>query len=166
MIVVFALMLIFGGAVGTAIYHDTAHAANGESSGIGSAVSQGYKFDRQASAFRTSVSSADTLTVAGALATTRFTTGGRQNLPVSARFSNAGATCKVRFLGFWSPDAGVTNYFLGMSEEITLTASAITDAGGKYVAPNFVFDGLGASDGRLLVTSVSAGSVDFWFGSY
>lgn len=147
--------------------HSRAEAANGESAGTSTAVSTGYKLDRQTALFRTAVSGADaTLIDAAFLSAAHFVANGRENIPVSARFSNAGANCVVRWVCIAKDPGTSTNFVTGISGPITLTASAITVTGGKYLAPTYVFDSYGASDGMLMVISVSAGTVDFAVGSY
>lgn len=141
-------------------------AENGGDS-LGAAI-QTWKFDRQVEAFREGVATVDSTGAASVLSSgTEFVIGGRKNLPLSGRFTTAAATVKVRLYYYWSPDSGTTNYFLGCSDEITLTASGVQDGDGLYAAPTWVFSGMGAWSCYLVVTEApSSGTVDFWLGSF
>lgn len=142
-----------------------AHGASGQSSTPSTPPNQqGYRLDQQTAAFRSGLNAADSTNLSTCLATTEFVLLGSRNIPVSARFSAASQTCKVRILYVYKPSA---NNILGISEEITLTGTALTDAGGLYTAPTTVFDGMGASHARILLTSAPAsGTVDLWAGSF
>lgn len=144
----------------------TARAESG--GGISGAVPAAYKADKQTAVFRggggaggANMTAIDTKTEAGALATREFDLGLRQNLVVSGRFSAAAATCGIRVVYVY---AGVV---VGISDEITLTASDWQDTNSRYVSPNRVFDGMGAALARVIVTTApSSGNVQFWAGSY
>lgn len=130
--------------------------------------------DIQTAVFRNTLSSADTLTTAGILATTEFVLEGRQNVKVSARFSNSAATCKVRLVYVYKTDRAATstdqtkNKIFGYSDERTLTAGTVQYEASYYptVAGDEYFDGSGAVAIRILITSAtSAGTVALWVGS-
>lgn len=147
----------------------TARAADGESASVSNAVSTGYKFDRQTAAFRTGVAVVDTaattMSDANLTACGVFDAEGRINIPVSARFSVASRTCKIRLVSAWYTTSG-TWLVTGMSDEVTLTGSGIQRSS-KYVAPNYVFDSYGGRVVFILVTEAPAsGTVDLWVGSY
>jgi hypothetical protein len=145
------------------------HAADNEPAGLTGAVASGYKFDRQEAAFRSGLDEADaaatTLSDENLATAGEFRVLGRANVTVSARFSAASQTCKVRFVTAWKSDGG-TLYVTGISDEVTLTGSALT-RGGKYVAPSYVFDGAGSRVGFMVLTVAPAsGTVDLWVGSF
>ena len=126
-----------------------------------------WKFDKQIAAFRSTISAVDSTGSTSAASGTAFKVNGRKNLPLSARFTTAAEDCKVFLYYYWSPDRGTTNYFLGCSNEITLTAGAVQDANGHYVAPTYVFSGNGAYSVRVVVSEApSSGTVSFWLGSF
>lgn len=143
----------------------TAHAENGGDT-LG-AVPASYKADRQVAIFRggTPLTAIDTKTEAGALATTEFVVNLRQNLSVSLRFSNAAATASIRVVRIYK--VGATSYVNGISEAVVCTASDWVDTAGRYTAPDVVFDTMGCTHARVIVTTApSAGNVTIWAGSY
>lgn len=130
------------------------------------AVPSGYKFDRQTAVFRSVAAVDSTGATSVSTGVTDFAVLGRQNVPVSARFSAASQTCKVRVYHYWKTTAG-TYYFLGCSEEITLTGSSVQDATPEYVAPTYVFDSAGANVVKVVVTTMpTAGTLKLWVGSF
>jgi hypothetical protein len=143
-----------------------AHGASGQASTPSTPPNQqGYRLDQQTTAFRSGLVSADSTNLSTVLSgTTEFVILGSRNIPVSARFSASGQTCKVRILYVYKPS---TNIILGISEEITLTGTLLTDASGLFVAPTTVFDGMGASHVRIMLTTAPAsGTVSLWAGSF
>jgi hypothetical protein len=165
---VLAVALIFGLA-GLGHLAET-KAADGELANVGQAVSTGYKFDRQTVVFRDDIAVVDTaattLSDVNLALTPRFDVEGRVNVPVSARFSTAAATVKVRWVAGWYD--GTTFYMTNMSPEITFTAPAAgLQRNSLYTPASYVFDSYGGRVGYLVVTDApSAGTVDFWVGSY
>lgn len=97
--------------------------------------------------------------------------GVRQNVPVSFRFSNSGATATV-WMVFYYYD-GEDYHVLGVDQPLsggtvtTLDATAARDAsGGDYIAHTYVFDSYGATHCALICTAMSAGTGSAWVGSY
>lgn len=98
--------------------------------------------------------------------------GVRQNVPVSMRFSDAGATATIymcfyyyngttyRFLGYDQPMAG------GVAVDIAAGSVRDQTQTREYTAPTYVFDSYGATHVRLICTSISAGTADAGVGSY
>lgn len=162
------LAFVLGAWLGSAWIAPPAQAASGDPGGPpagGTVYGSGYLYDRQIAAFRGAAAGPDAGNWAAILATPTFYLNGRQTLSVSGRFSNAAATCGVRIAWVWV--SGANSYLLGLSEERTLTASGITDVGGLFVAPSQFFDGAGAIQARVIVsTACSAGTVALWVGSY
>ena len=152
-----------------------ARAASGDPGGPpqgGVQYGQGYLWDRQTASFRTNLQTADTLTSAATLATPAFVLNGRQNLTVSARFTDPSVTCQVAVVWIWNRAAigGVSsNVITGVSSTLTCTGAASSgfrDADGNYMAPTLNFDGNGASHARVvLVTAPATGLVNLWAGS-
>lgn len=151
----------------------TTEGADGESSNIVTNVGTGYKFDRQTVAtpvHRSNVTAADSNNIATfTAAVTEFDVGGRRNLPVSVRFTNAAQSVTIRYVAYYrdKPTAAGSAFMKDMTDTVTLTATSVTDADGRYVAPTWVFDSLGASHGRIQVTSPpGAGGAYVHLGSF
>lgn len=166
--ILFMIVLFVAGAWFGSWVIKPAGAASGDPGGPpagGTVYGEGYLYDRQIAVFRGAMAGPDAGNWAAILATPAFYLNGRTNLAVSGRFSNAAATCGVRIAWVWV--SGANSYLLGLSDEQTLTASGITDVGGLFVAPDRFFDGAGAIQARVLVTTAcSAGTVALWVGSY
>ncbi len=161
----FAVLAFLTSAMGLLAFARIARGADGESADLKTAASSGYKFDRQTAAFRSTISAVDSTGSVSAASLASLEVGGRVNVPVSARFTAANQTCKVRLYAYWLD--GSTNRFLGCSDEVTLTGSTVQDSSGHYVAPTYVFDSYGAWSLRVVVTDApDAGTVSFWAGSY
>lgn len=145
--------------------------ADDEASGLTEVAAPAYKFDRQTAAFRTGIAVVDTAATTASdsnlALTPEFGLLGRSNLAVSARFSAAAQSCKVRVVTCWKPSPSVATYVvLGISDEVTLTASGVQRSS-RYVAPTYVFDGAGAYSAFVIVTDPPAsGTLDLWVGSF
>jgi hypothetical protein len=163
------LVIVTLGLVGVlALVATVGRAATGDygypgQSGIGLTAS-GYNPDRQKAAFRSTLSTADTLANVRT-ATTAFELFGRPTVSISGRFSVASQTCLVQVFYFHVDSTGT--YYLGKSATATLTADSVIGPSGKYDAPSAIFDGAGATHLRVaLVTAPASGNVDLWVGSY
>lgn len=154
------------------------HAANGNpgfpTAGI---TAQGYNKDAQLVRFRAGLTTADSNSLSTVIATAAnsFQLNGRPTVMVSCRFATSSTnTCKLRVVWIYQPNA-TDQYVLGISQELTATATAIQDAAnpttstgaGYYIAPDLVFDGHGATNCYIVLTSAPSGggAVDFWVGS-
>ena len=139
--------------------------ANGEAGEPQNAVSSGYALDKQTGVFRAGQTVADSTTIATLTSTTTglFSTRGRPNINVSARFVTASATVGVRLLRLTNEGK-----VLGISAEVTLTATSYRDlTTSYYLAPDYIFDSGGAPQVRVVVsTACSSSTVDFWVGSF
>lgn len=91
--------------------------------------------------------------------------GVRQNVPISARFTNAAATCDI-YVVYYNKIDDTTFFTLGVEGPITLTAGLAQDGTGAYIAPSDVRDSYGATHCAVLCTDVSAGTVSLAVGSY
>lgn len=150
-----------------------ARAESGASAGSGGLQSVN-PFDRQKTAWRF-VGAGDAAQVTSTALSDAVTGGpifdnsaGRQNLPVSGRFSNSGATITVCWIGMWQ-DPTTGNVMTECSDPVTLTASTVLpkDPNGQFVAPTRVLDTLGCRYGKLWVcTGPSAGTTYLYLGSY
>lgn len=136
-------------------------------------VASGYEADFQsATAFRVGLSSADTLTQTGILATTEFLSLGKPNIAVGGWFSASGQTCQVQLAYCYktpyngSSTSTTINVIKGFSAVMTLSGgTALKNA--VYPAPDALFDGGGAVSVRvLLITAPASGTVDLRVGSY
>lgn len=139
---------------------------------------ESYLLDKQSAAYRTAISSGDSVTdwdAISSVATYSLTDssrqGCRQNLSVSARFSNSGATATV-WVGFYYYD-GSTYQLLGIDQPMsggsvtTIDATAArVSSSGDYISHTYVFDTYGATHALVLVSAISAGNVDLWVGSF
>lgn len=129
-----------------------------------------YRIDRDAAVFRAGLSTADTLTSAGILATTKFDCSGNgqgvlANIVVSARFSIASATASVQLAYIYTDSTGA-QFVKGFSPIANLTGAAAARLT-VFPAPDYLFDSEGSTELRvLLVTGTSSGTVDLWVGSY
>lgn len=168
-----SLLLVFFLAVGLATLSVArqAQAASGQNGYPNGIFAQGYYYDLQTGAWQSArgVADSSSLTTANILLSTftKFTTGGRPNLKLSARFSNAGASCVARFV-YTNETSPAAPVLLGVSSAITLTADTVnpvTDQSGLFMAPDFVADTGGAPHMHVLLHSVSAGTVTFFSGS-
>lgn len=141
---------------------------------------ESYPVDKQTAAFRTGLDGSDPLDLSNGVTIANITTffaltntsrqGARQNLSVSARFNTASATATV-FVDFFYFD-GTTYHYIGLDEPLsggsatTLAATTAQDPDGNYPARTYVFDSYAATHALVRVTTVSAGTVDLWIGSY
>lgn len=90
--------------------------------------------------------------------------GTRQNLSVSLRFTNAAASATYYVVTYNKTTAGV--YFpLQIEGPFTVTATAVQYLS-HYLSEAQVYDSYGATHAAILVTNVSAGTVDIAFGSF
>lgn len=127
-----------------------------------------YDLDAQTAAWRTDRSTADSTSIATLTSTTtgRFGLFGRRTLVVGGRAAVSGATVSVAVLYGVCTSSG-TFVPKGITSPQTLTAGTITDAAGRYVAPDRYFDGGGAQYAYLVITTASSSGVwDLWVGSY
>lgn len=172
------VLLILGGVVALA------HAANnqlGYPPGTTSITAIGYYPDQQTvQPYRGPVVAADFTALTNANLNTltpntgsagnggRILVKGRPNVPVSLRFTNAFQQAAICYAGAWvNPGAATVNNLLGISDIVTLTATQFTDEQGRFIAPTWVFDSYGASDGFvIIVTPPTTGSVYVDPGSY
>lgn len=143
--------------------------ASGQDGNPNSVVGIGYKHDGQFEAFRQGLHApGDPATIAGISSTTagEFSIRGRPNIPVGARFTDASQTCKVR-LWLYNKNTSGAIKTVDLSDEVTLTGSAIPDEDGNYIAPRRIFDSGGASFAKVMLTDApSSGDVDLWVGSF
>jgi len=182
-VAIFALGLVALIALGAFFSAPHAKAADGEVSVINAVNANAYKFDRQDTVFRSSVSVVDTaatnMSDANLALTPQLDIGGRKNVSVSPHFTaNSSATVSVMLVMGWqaTPGGAITGVrYLG---PVTLTAPASAirkrndGAGGtggtdRYVGETYVFDSLAGNVGWLIVTTApSSGNVSFWTGTY
>lgn len=161
--------LLLALVLGLSIFAGLSVQAHDNAPGLGGALqptATGYLRDQQTGAFLSdqSVASAANVAVLVSTSTGVFSVQGRPNVNVSARFENASQTCTIRLARF-SKD-GTTYNFLGLSDAVTLTATAFT-SGGHYVAPDSVFDTAGASHvAVVMVTGPTVNGVYLWLGSF
>lgn len=148
------------------VMHGPIRGATGEQANIAQGVATGYRLDRQSAVYRDAIAAVDsTGSTSVKTNVTKFNLLGRSNVPVSARTTLAGGVTKVRCYYYF--DDGTTETFLGVSDEITLTASSVQDQNSHFVAPTYVFDGMGANAVRIAVTGVPAsGTTRLWAGSF
>lgn len=90
--------------------------------------------------------------------------GVRQNLSISGRFTNAAATATVYVVYYYYD--GSSLFVLGVEEAQTLTAGSAQDGSSLYMSPTLVLDTYGATHAAVLVTAVSAGTVNVGVGSF
>jgi hypothetical protein len=128
-------------------------------------VNVGYESDGQTLAFRTGLAGADTLTTSGIKATTTFVAKGRQTIIVNGRFSSPSATAVVRLAYVFRDELTGAETVKGYSAKQTLTADSTQYEGAYYPAPDALFDSEAGVTLRVLVLSLSAGTVDLWVGS-
>lgn len=142
------------------------HAASGEPGEPAQIVASGYQFDKQTAGLRTTLSTADTITSDALVIAlhTPIPVRGRPTISVSAKFSNASATCGVTVFFFYKN--GSTYYLKDRPLSVTFTAPA-GKFGDTYMAPSQVFDTYGATHVIVaLTTATSAGTVDLGYGSF
>jgi hypothetical protein len=132
-------------------------------------TAQGYIVNNVDTAYRTSLSSADSPTLTNTVSIAAITTiycGGWQNVVVSGVHSTASATVKVHvYRCSWD---GTTLTVRDMSTA-TLTADATytTGTASQYLSVNSsVFDTEGADIVKVLIEAPSAGSVSLWAGVF
>jgi hypothetical protein len=143
-----------------------------------------YVQDTNYKAFRSSITTADTLTTTALLALPAYKVNGHTTLLLGARFTNASDTVTVQpvyvyKLGQATSDTDVTTYTLsngdtvkgnvikGYGPAVTLTAGTTQYEGAYYlpVGGDYFFDTGRAITVRLAVITGPAHSVTFWLGS-
>lgn len=171
-----SVLLVFFAVLFSQVVRQT-HAEDGGPTTIQQGVADAYRTDRQTTYFRSGVTAADaaatTMSDANLAACGEFdlntpgTVGAsRQTVSVSARFSAASRSCKVRWVAGHKTTAGVL-WILGMSDEVTLTGTSAYVRDTRYPAPTCLFDSYGGNVGYLVVTDPPAsGTVSFAVGSY
>lgn len=90
---------------------------------------------------------------------TYISTDNALHAAVMLETSNAGASVQIALALF-----DENNVLMGISDILTVTSdnSWIRGAGGKYICPVAMFDLAGANKYRVLVKSISAGTVDIY----
>lgn len=158
---------------GRAVVVKPAHGENGAPFQPGSLQTVG-AIDKQpaGAVYRYGLSSAD----AAQITTASFSNptipefdnaAGRQTIPATAFFTNAGATVSVYLVAYWRDPSGIVTGFK-VSPVVLFTAPAALprDPSGNYVAPTYAFDAMGGRFLRLyMATATSAGTVAFGLGS-
>lgn len=108
---------------------------------------------------RSAIGSADSVDIS-ALSSTAITVGDKSVLVVAADFSNSGANCVVVPIYY---DAAGTPAVIGIGEELVFQATTLRrTAAGNYMAQIRMVDVFGATNIRLLVKSISAGTVNLY----
>lgn len=162
-----AVVLIIAGAA--------AWGASGEKGDPTGIVAIGYNPDHQTVDLRAAASVADSNSVTTAIAALAalspsaiIETKGRTSIPVSARWSVAGQTCKVVLVSLNLKNDG-TYRIKDCSDEVTLSqfSTALTDASDRFMGPSRTFDTYGGTHVVVLLrTAPSSGTVAFGEGTY
>jgi len=139
---------------------------------------ESYPLDRQAAAYRTGCDGTDVVTGLGTISSVATYSlagptreGARQSLALSCRFSTAGANATVWVAYYYYNGTSykllhVDQPFSGGSVTTIAATAAVDDSASRYIANTYVFDSYGATHALVLITAVSAGTVDLWVGSY
>lgn len=171
------LVLLLGGVV-LALFIAMSRVAHAENGGYTPQTLIADPLDRQTAAYRTGIAAVDTTNIHTAKATLAaqsspsagaFGLNQRQNVAVSGRASNASATIGIRILYCYRPanKAAADEIILGISPEVTLTASATLKDATRYFADTAYFAGSGANIIYVLCTTApSAGTFDLYVGSF
>ena len=131
------------------------------------AKSEAYQPTARSTAYRTELSGVESSTDLSNAAITGLDTvgcAGFQNLTVSGRFATSGANAVVHVILYHTDGSTET---VKHRYETTLTAgSTWTDAAGAYLSQGATFDTGSSHLARVLVESVSAGTLDLWVDSH
>ena len=130
------------------------------------AVSEAYQPTARSTAYRTSLTAADNADLSNAAVTGLDHIGcaGFQNLTVSGRFATSAATAVVHVFLYHTDGTTET---LKHRYETTLTADSVfTDSGSLYLSQGATFDTSSSHLARVLVESISAGTLDLWVDSH
>ncbi len=108
---------------------------------------------------RSNVSSPDSTDIT-ALSSTAITVGDKSNLIISIEFNTSGANCTIVPIFY---DSNGTPMFIG--DDLVFVATTLRRGStGPYCSPGRIVDCMGATTIRLLIKSISTGSVTVYGG--
>jgi hypothetical protein len=108
---------------------------------------------------RSGVSSADGVDLS-ALSSTAITVGDKSVLAIAVDFNTSGANCIIVPVYY---DSNATPQIIGIGEELVFQATTLRrTAAGNYLAPIKMVDVFGATNIRLMVKYLSAGTINVY----
>lgn len=108
---------------------------------------------------RSTISSADSVDVS-ALSSTAITVGDKSVLVIAVDFNTSGANCIIVPVYY---DNNASPAIIGIGDELVFQASTLRrTASGNYLAAIKMADVFGATNIRLLLKSISAGSINVY----